>query len=302
MGFFERIGKAFTFIGEASRMAFRDKDLMLPAVFALVLGIIALALCLWGAIASGVIIDGPTAATAGSKTAEGAGLVIGDKQIDEAIASIWIVIALLSTYLINFFFMGMICHLVDVHLKGEDARLAPAFGDALQNFFGIMTLACATVLVTILTSMMRGQDNRRGIGDIIAGIIDKVWTVATFLVLPIIMLEDVGMFKALGRARNLHRGDWIGVAVGEIGVSFVCGAIATVGILIPMGLVWLTGGALATSVIFWVVTGLWIAFLMSYTAYLRIAYYTCQYLWAASREREGATAPAPAPLQAAMAN
>ena len=53
-------------------------------------------------------------------------------------------------------------------------------------------------------------------------------------------------------------------------------------------------------VISFVVGGTMLALLAAFSTYLRMAYYTCLYLWAVEVERAGQSAPAPLPLAIAL--
>jgi hypothetical protein len=49
-----------------------------------------------------------------------------------------------------------------------------------------------------------------------------------------------------------------------------------------------------------VVGGTMLALFAAFSTFLRMAYYTCLYLWAADVERQGNEAPAPLPLAIAL--
>jgi len=120
--------------------------------------------------------------------------------------------------------------------------------------------------------------------------------------LPIIIIEDAPLKEAISRAWNLHRRQLADVIVAEIGVvvvNRVLGALATLTAL-GLGIVlYLTSPALLPVAI--IVATAIISFAMIFTSYLRTAYYTCLYLWAAASEAAQQPVPAPKPLAAAVA-
>jgi len=283
-GFFDSVSRAFTFIGASMRMVFRDKDLILPSLLSILangafLGLVVLILWSTGSLEAALSDD------------ESGGVA-------EAIVG---AVVIFGSYLITYFFMAMTVHLVHVHLKGEDAQVGRAFADALKNAHAILALALVSTLVAIVTNAMRGRRGERGIGDLVAGIIERLWTVATFLLLPIIILEDRGLRRALGRARDIHRRGLIGIAVGEIGVGLVAGVLGFVGFLIALFVgfgVFRAGLGIIAAI---VVAGLLVGIVFAFTQFVRTAYYTCLYEWAAAREELGEAAPVPAPLAPALA-
>ena len=282
-GFWDSVTRAFTFIGQSVAMVRRSGDLILPAIFGFVANAVFLGLvlaALWGAGVWEQIAK---------ETSQG-----------RTYAAIIGAVLTFCMYLISYFFTAMTVHLVDVHLKGQDARLGRAFADASKNLLAIVALAVVSTLVSLLTQSLRR--NRGGVGNWIGGAIQRAWTVATFLLLPVIILEDVSLGRALGRARHLHSRNFVPIAVGEVAVSLVAGLITFVALVIAVvGVVALFGAVGTTGLTIGIVIfGLFFAAVMAFAQYLRTAYYTCLYLWAAAQEVEGEGARAPAPLAAAL--
>ncbi|UCH33052.1 MAG: hypothetical protein JSV65_10655 [Armatimonadota bacterium] len=282
-GFFDGISRAFVFLRESVVMAFRDKDLILPAIFATVanavmLGIIMLVLWQTGALQ----------ALADEDTAPWWWLIVGGGVV-------------MVNYAITYFFIGMTVNLVDTHLRGGDARLGEAFADARKNFLALVGLAVVSTAVSLVTGMLRGRRGR-GLGDIAAGAIDRVWVVATYLILPAIILEDLSLRAAANRARDLHGRNLLGIAVGEVGVIVLTNILGVIGFicaaLLAYGVFSLAGGAIVLAV---VVGALCFSLVIAFTTYVRAAYYTCLFLWAVATERQGEGVAAPAPLAASLA-
>jgi hypothetical protein len=284
-GLWGQLRRAWVFMREALTMAFRDKDLLLPPIFS----IIASTVFLVGAL---LIIN-----------ALGLWDQLGNEE--EGTNVVEIVIALVTGFIfysISYFFTGMTVHLINVHLRGRDAQLGTAFADALKNLPALLLLAGASAIVSVLTSRRR-REGGMSAGDFAAGAIQRIWTVVVYLILPIIILEDAPFFKAFGRAKEIHNGNLVPIAIGEIGVIIVNRIIGVVGILLAVvGVVGLSvvGGTIALIPAI-IVAGLWIAVVMAYTNFVRTAYYTCLYLWAVERAAAADDAAIPQPLAAAMA-
>lgn len=285
-GFFDSVGRAFAFIGQSMGMAFRDKDLLLPSLFAF--------------LANGVIVGGILLAahrTGHLKTL----LERGKNEPNLQWALLLLALAFIC-YVITYFFMGMTVNLVSARLHGRDARLGEAFRDAMKNAAALISLAFVSLLVALFTGMLR---RRRGLdaGDVAAWAIQRTWTVATYLIVPIIILEDLAFLKSLERAKVLHWRNFVPIAVGEIAVSVVNGAVL---FLVIMGVIGLAGYAhfAGQQALFFttvIVGGVVFLTAVCFTEFVRTAYYTCLYLWAAERERVGEEARIPTPLAAALA-
>ena len=283
-GFLGSLSRSWAFLRESVTMAFRDKDLMLPAFFAILanlvlLGLLALILHLTGNLE-------PL-------------LSESEHEIGPVGWVILIVMAFVG-YVVTFFFTGMTVHLVDVHLKGKDAQLGSAFRDSLKNIGGILMLSVITLVVSLLTGALRGRDSS-GLRRAAANAAERAWTVASYLLLPIIILEDISFIDATSRGTRLHGQNLIQIVVGELGLLIAMRIISFVTMLIAVGFVvgfYLLSPALLVVGI--VIGALLLLLTMAFAAYVRTAFYTCLYLWAAAMETAGDRVPAPAPLQPAI--
>ncbi|MGB1276015.1 MAG: DUF6159 family protein [Nannocystaceae bacterium] len=220
----------------------------------------------------------------------------------ELIASVISVCTLFLMTLVVYAMMGMTVNMVDVAVNGGEPSVKEAWADVRQNFFAIVVVAIISTIVSLLTSWVR--DNRKGIvgviGSIIMGIVESIWTVVSFLVLPAIIIEDLGFRDALSRVKELHGNNLMTIAVGEVGVSWVIGLIAFVLVGVTGGMIYVMSAVSALSYVLIPILILsWIAFL-AFANYVRVAYHTCLFIWAAGKERDP-NYQAPGPLGQALA-
>jgi hypothetical protein len=282
-GFWGNLQRGWAFMRESLAMAFRDKDLLLPSLLSVFVSVALL-------VAIVVLVKGLGLTDR---------LFGEDRQPGAAQLIVLLAIAFVF-YAISYFFTGMTVHLINVHLRGRDARLGPAFRDALKNLGGLLALAAVSAVVSLLTSRRR----RRGLslGDVAAGAVERLWTVAVYLLLPIIILEDVSLVKAVGRAKDIHARNLVPIAVAEIGVLVVnriIGFLAVI-VLLPIAYLAVVAGGAALLIPMLVVAGIWLALVMAYTSFVRTAYYTCLYLWAVERAVNDERAAVPRPLAVAL--
>ncbi len=284
--FFTSVSRAFTFIGQSMRIAFRDKDMLLPSLFAFLTN---------GAIVAAFLL-------VAHYTGHLQELFEGNQAYGPDIPRFLLFAGLgFVCYLVTYFFMGMTVNLVNSRLRGRDAKLGEAFADALKNALALIYLAVATLIVT---SIARALRRRGGLAGKAAGwAIERTWMVATYLLVPIIILEDISFGGALDRAKNLHSGNFVPIAVGEIGISIVNGAMIFLVILIfgGIGAFLSVAGHGALLIATLAIGGLFFIATICFTEFVRTSYYTCLYLWAAERERVGDAARIPTPLAAALA-
>lgn len=281
MGFFASISQGFAFVREAFSMAFTKRKLLVPSLLLIVATIVYYVVWIAAVIAADVDVK---------------------SNLGYALSAAM----LFGNFFIFYFFMGMTVNMVDVHLKGGEPSVGVAFADALKNSVAIVTLAGISTIVELLSKMARRR--ARGVAGIIvavlASMIEAVWTILSFLLLPIIIIEDCSVGQALRRAKQIHHDNLLLVGVGEIGVRFALNLVSLVGVLLIvavlyLGVVVVTGTA--GLVIALLAGGTILALTAAFQVFVRMAYYTCLYLWAVDVERAGRTARAPAPLAAAMA-
>lgn len=276
MGFLESWSKGWSFIKAAFAMARDNKRLLAPSLYQV---LISVAYCVaW--VAPIVAIEPHW--SRGTWTAVGA-------------------VATFGSFLIFYFFCGITVNMIDTHLKGGQPRVADGARDAGKNFLAIVYLASVSTIVDMLARAAR--DNESIVGRIVASIVETIWTTLSFLLLPAIIIEDAGFGQAMKRVRALHKGNMLLVGVGEIGVRGVTGLIGFLWFMLMFVVIYgafrVVGGTPAIVITF-VVGGGMLALYAAFATYLRMAYYTCLYLWAADVERQGQQAPAPLPIAIAL--
>jgi hypothetical protein len=99
------------------------------------------------------------------------------------------------------------------------------------------------------------------LGGFVASLIGAGWAIATYFVVPVLVVEKVGPWEALKRSTSLIRRTWGEALVGNMGIGLIIFAATLPGIaLIVLGIV--LGGA--TGQMAWTIAGvaagaIWIA-------------------------------------------
>ena len=276
MGFIESWKKGWSFMGAAFAMARENKKLLAPSLIQVLVSIMY-----WIAWIAVLIAIHPHWSN-GTWAGVGA-------------------IATFGSFLIFYFFCGMTVNMIDVHLKGGKPSVGDGAKDAGKNFVAIVFLALVSTVIEMFARAAR--DNDSIVGKIVAGIVEAIWTTLAFLLLPAIIIEDAGFGAAMKRVRALHKGNLLLIGIGEVGVRGVTGLIGFLWMMLVFGVIWVDVQVFSgwTALIFGVVVGgTMISLFVAFSTYLRMAYYTCLYLWAADVEKQGQSAPAPLPLAIAL--
>ena len=105
-----------------------------------------------------------------------------------------------------------------IRLRGGDPTLGDGFQIALSRLGTIVgyALIAATVGMILQALAKRGV-----VADIVRAIIGTAWNLATFLVVPVLVVEDVGPLEAVKRSAGLLKRTWGEQVVGGAGLGLV---------------------------------------------------------------------------------
>ena len=303
----QSFARGWSFLKQAWSMAFQDRDLIKPSIYALIAGSIV---SLIGAI--------PIIITA---------LLVGDTgRFGQLILAVMGAILVFVNFVVSYVFSGMTVYLIYEYLTKGDGRMDTAWSIVRRDFFDLVTLAAVSTAVNVLRNAARRNRNRGGLGGIAAGMIsaaagllEVLWTEASYLILPAMIIEDMNLTNAAKRVAQIVRDNLLLVGISTVGVRAVTGLIGFVlgftglvlGIGIGYGIIAILGTT-TIGLVFGIGLGLMV-FLLStmvasvITTYTTTAYHTCLYLWARNVEvaqtlGQPAQISAPAPLAAVLGN
>ena len=82
-------------------------------------------------------------------------------------------------------------------------------------------LPWAIISATVSIVLQAVQERAGFIGRIVVGLVGMAWTLVTFLVLPILVIEQVGVKDALSRSASAFKRTWGENVVGNGGIGLV---------------------------------------------------------------------------------
>ncbi|MCP4418536.1 MAG: hypothetical protein GY805_18105, partial [Chloroflexi bacterium] len=116
----------------------------------------------------------------------------------------------------------------------------------------ISTIFGYAVIAATVGTILRMISERSGaIGKLVVSLIGFVWTIATFLVVPVLVVEDVGPLDAVKRSASLLRETWGEQIAGNLSVGLIFGIISFLVIIVGVPLVFV---AVATGSVALIVT------------------------------------------------
>ncbi|MDQ5825429.1 MAG: DUF6159 family protein [Chloroflexota bacterium] len=117
-----------------------------------------------------------------------------------------------------------------MRLRGEDPTVRDGIRIAMQHLPQIVGYAAISATVGLVLKVLRDQDNI--VGKIVAAVVNVAWNVVTFLVIPVLVVENVGPVEGIKRSTALLRKTWGEQLVGNGGVGLVLGLITFAVILV----------------------------------------------------------------------
>jgi hypothetical protein len=141
-------------------------------------------------------------------------------------------------YFIVFFFNTARVAAALTRLNGGECTLSEALRLAAGRAGQIFGYAVISATVGVF---LHALSERLGlIGRIVVGLVGVAWTAATFLVVPVLVVEDVGPVEAIRRSASLLRRSWGENLIGNGGISFAMSCVCC-----AFGLVGIGGGTIA---------------------------------------------------------
>lgn len=189
----------------------------------------------------------------------------------------WVLIALayVSLAYVTIFFNAALIHAADERMRGGDPTVGSALRGAAGRAGAILPWAIVSATVSVI---LRAIQERAGIlGRIVAGIAGIAWSLVTFLVLPILVIEGIGVGTAIKRSSEMFKRTWGEQVIANAGI----GLVSLVAILagLPLLLLAASGvGVLAAVGIGAFV--LWVGAVVAVTSALSVIYQTALYHYA----------------------
>lgn len=144
----------------------------------------------------------------------------------------------LVQYFVIIFFQTALTGVALMHLRGEPASVGAGFALARARLPQILGYALIAATVGLLLRMV--QERLGLVGRLAAGFIGLAWTVATFLVVPVLASEGVGPVDAVKRSVELLKRSWGENLIGNGGIGVVFGLLIVLAVLLGAALI---GGA-----------------------------------------------------------
>lgn len=208
-----RISRTLQLAGSSWRVLKADKELVLLPVMSLLATLAVAISFLWPIISSCTDNIGAEA------TCELAGtdyVVVG--------------IAYVALAFVTIFFNAALVHAANERMEGGDPTVGSALAGAVGRLHRIFPWALVSATVSII---LRSLEERAGVlGRIVIGLAGIAWSLVTFLVIPVLVIEDVGVVDAVKRSGSMFKRTWGENVAAQIGFGLLGFLAALPGVLV----------------------------------------------------------------------
>jgi hypothetical protein len=141
------------------------------------------------------------------------------------------------TYFVIIFCNSALISCALMRFNGENPTVMDGFRMAMARLPQIFAWALVSATVGVVLKVIENAHEK--VGEIVASLLGTAWSIMTFFVVPVLVVEKVGPFEAVGRSISLLKKTWGEALVGNMGLNFIMFLLA-----IPIVLLLVAGGYL----------------------------------------------------------
>ena len=163
---------------------------------------------------------------------------------------LWSFLFYFVQYIVIFFFNTALVGATMIRLDGGDPTVSDGLRIARSKLIPIIGYAAIAATVGMV---LRAIQERSGfIGRIVIGLIGVAWTLATSMVVPVLVSKDVGPMEAIKESAQLLKRTWGENLIGNGGVGLAFGFITLAVMLVGMALTMIsaTNGVVPLAILF----------------------------------------------------
>jgi hypothetical protein len=264
---FERISNGFSLAGSTWRVLTRDKHLI---AFPLVSGFMFLLVMISFAVPLATLVDWNQFQQ--------------QLQANKNKPPVWVYAVSFAFYFCTYFVMifcnSALISCAMLRFNGETPTLADGFRMAMARLPQIFAWALVSATVGVLLNVIENVHEK--VGEIVAWLLGSAWSIMTFFVVPVLVVEKVGPMQAVGRSLSLLRKTWGEALVGNMGLNFILFLLFIPIILVFLvGIVVLVQGMVPVGIALLVVAGILFLLHMAVSSALHTIFLAALYQYAA---------------------
>jgi hypothetical protein len=152
----------------------------------------------------------------------------------------------LSSFSVIYFNVALAAS-ADAAFRGADASTSVGLAVARQRRGVIAAWAAIAALVSLFFNILRNQNGL--LGPIAAALGAAIWSLITFLIVPVLAFEGLGPMEAIKRSASMFRDKWGQQITGDIAIGAITGLAILVSVLVCLAgfFVLLSGSTVAVA-------------------------------------------------------
>jgi hypothetical protein len=254
---FQSFSNTWNLLGSSLHVLGKDRELLVFPIASGIVSVVVLLSFLGGAWGSGVLT---TAINEIEAATSEEGRITASQVVMAVIAFAYYFVS----YAAIIYFNAALIGAAHIRLTGGDPTIADGLRAANACLPAILGYALIAATVGVLLSMLRDNSNNV-VARIVVGIIGMAWTLITFLVVPVIVIERLGPVAAIGRSTRLLKETWGEQIVSNLGFGLINLLIAIPGVLLLGGGIALAAsggspalvvGLIGIAVLYWILQGI----------------------------------------------
>ena len=210
---FESIGRSFALVKTSWNILMADKKLLAFPILSGIISIIVILTFILPLIVAGAL---PAFIPAGAIFFYGALFVF-----------------YAVSYFVVIFFNTALISCVNARLQGKDMSVGEGLSVAARHIHSILAWALVSATVGLVLHII--QERAGIVGEIVGALIGGAWGLVTFFVVPVLVLEDKGVFDSFKESFELVKKTWGESIVGSASIGIIFVAIGVVGFLCVLG-------------------------------------------------------------------
>ena len=164
------------------------------------------------------------------------GMLERDRHVNEVAGWVLLFLYYFANYFVIVFFNSALVACAMTRFRGGEPTVRDGLAAARERLPHIVAWAA---LAATVGTVLRVIEERVGfVGKIVIAILGAVWTIATYFVVPVLVVEDLGPLDAAQRSAEIMKKAWGESLVSNIGIGLVV-TVVTFLVAVPTGLVFL---------------------------------------------------------------
>ncbi len=210
--------------------------------------------------------------------------LVDKQEADGKGVPVWFYVVVFAFYFCSYFVIifcnAALISCALIRFNGGEPTVADGLNAAGSRLPQIAAWALVSATVGMILKLIENAHER--VGEFISSLLGLGWTVLTYFVVPVLVVEKVGPFEAIRRSTQILRKTWGEALVGNVGISLVMLLLAIPGILLAVIGIFLCTKVLALGLTVLALAGLYILLLSAAGSALNGIFLTALYQYAAN--------------------